>query len=89
MDGPNAKRVALLASFGACLATAAGGIARDRDWSTVSVAVATFGLAAATTALAEVAPGLASSLALTVLVTALFAISDAPWKAVGNLSSVN
>lgn len=89
MDAATAKRVALLASFGAGAATAGGYVAKEREWPKLTVVVATFGLAAVTTAVAEVAPGLAASLALTVLATALFALSDAPWQAIANISTAN
>lgn len=87
MNASDGKRIALLASVGAGAVTAAGQVQKNGSWPTLTVVVATFGLATVTTAVAEVAPGVAAAAALTVLVTALFALSDAPWQALSNLSA--
>lgn len=86
MDASTAKRVALMASFGAGAATAVGQIATTGSWPELRVVVGTFGLAVITTAVAEVSPNLAASIALTILATALFVLNDAPWQAIGNLA---
>lgn len=89
MDAATAKRAALVAAIGAGTVTAVGQIAKPdkgASWPQVTVVVATFGLATITTAVAEFAPSLGAGLAMTILVTSLFALSDAPWAAVSNLT---
>ena len=87
MDAAQAKRITLMASVGAGVITGVGQVAKEHGWPTLRVVVATFGFATITTAVAEVAPKVAATAALTVLATSLFAISDAPAVALSNLAA--
>lgn len=86
MDAATAKRVALFASIAAGGVTAAGQIARQGKWPELTVILGTFGLAFVTSGVAEVAPKVAASAALTILATAVFAVSNDPAVVLTNLT---
>ena len=77
MDPSQAKRIALFASVAAGIVTAAGQVADQKKWPQSTILIGTFGLAFVTTAVAEVAPKVAATAALTILATAVFAVSSA------------